>query len=138
MSTAIRPKNPVENWEQVRDEWVAAVEALIKDTESWAQHQGWGTLREPKQITEDRLGTYEVPRLLIHDLFGRLVLDPTARFVMGVEGLVDLYVIPSWESEMIARTLEGWFLILDDADGPRLPWSESVLVEAVKRLTAAP
>lgn len=133
-----QPRNPVENWEQVRDEWVAALESLVAETETWAHQQDWGTLRESKTITEDRLGPYEVPRLLIHGMFGRILLDPVARFVPGVEGLVDLFRIPSWDGLLIARTRDGWFLIHEDAEGPRSPWTEETLVEAARRLTAAP
>jgi hypothetical protein len=134
LSSSTVPRNPVDNWENVRDLWVADVERLVSDTESWAHHQGWGTLRELKAITEDRIGTYTVPRLLIHDLFGRLLVDPYARFVAGGDGLVDLCVIPSWDSEMIIKEGEGWFLLQDDAEGPRQPWTESIFVEAVHRL----
>ena len=77
------PIKPVENWEQVRDEWVAAVERLTGDAESWARGQGWAARREPKTVMEDRLGQYAAPRLLIHSPAGRLLLDPIARYVPG-------------------------------------------------------
>jgi hypothetical protein len=64
MPEMIVPRTPVENWEQVRDEWVAAVTALVAQIESWAQGTDWATRQYPKSITEDRLGTYTVPQLL--------------------------------------------------------------------------
>ncbi|MEO6808302.1 MAG: hypothetical protein ABI353_04235, partial [Isosphaeraceae bacterium] len=86
-------------------------------------------------ITELDLGSYTVPRLLIHAIFGRLLLDPVARFVPGATGLIDFFVIPSYDSMLIIRTPEGWFLLEGDAEGPRVPWSEQALVDAAKRLS---
>lgn len=138
MSTSTLPKNPVENWQQVRDEWVAAVEQLIGETETWAKSQDWGTLRESKTITEDRLGTYTVPRLLVHNMNGRVLIEAYARFVPGANGLVDVFRIPSWDGEMIELTADGWYLLRTDAEGPRELWSEPVFVAAVHRLTMTP
>jgi hypothetical protein len=134
MASSTLPKTPVENWERVRDEWVAAVEGLIGDAETWSHKQDWATRRDAKPIVEDRLGPYIVPQLLIQGTFGRLLLDPVARYIVGAEGLVDLFLIPSYDSLMIARYPEGWFLVPEDAEGPRVPWSEASFVEAALRL----
>src|SRR5258707_2173030 len=55
MSTATMPAQPVANWEQVRDEWVAAVEQIAREAETWSEKQGLGVLREPKRIDEERI-----------------------------------------------------------------------------------
>lgn len=138
MSSSTLPTTPVDNWEKVRDEWIAAVGDFMDETETWAKRQGWGVLREPKVIKEDDIGTYSVPRMLLHDLFGRVVLDPVARFVMGAEGRIDIHVIPSWESLIIVRMPEGWDLIYDDAEGPRSRWSEEVMIKTVLEITQVP
>jgi hypothetical protein len=137
MSSATLPKRPVENWEQVRGDWVAEVERFMNQAEEWAKKQGWGTLQELKTIQEDRLGSYDVPRLLIHDTFGRLLLDPLARFVMGADGRIDLVVIPSWSGLILVKMPDGWFLLEDDADGPRFAWSEDVFVRTAKQLATS-
>ena len=36
MEVSTLPRRPVENWEAVRDEWVAAVERIADDAEAWA------------------------------------------------------------------------------------------------------
>lgn len=82
MTPTSLPKRPVENWEQVRDEWVAAVEQLAAAAAAWAKKQDWAVRRDPKTITEDRLGSYTVPRLLIHAPEGRLSTRP-GRAVRG-------------------------------------------------------
>ena len=35
-----------------------------------------------------------------------------------------------------AKLPDGWYLFHDDAEGPRSPWSEATLIEAVRRLTS--
>src|SRR4051812_19637163 len=50
----------------------------MEETGQWARNLGWESLVEEKVITKDRLGSYSVPRLLIHGTFGRVLLDPVA------------------------------------------------------------
>jgi hypothetical protein len=135
MTPSTLPKKPVENWEQVRDEWVAAVEGFVRDVESWCAKQDWAVRRDPKRIEEDRLGAYVVPRLLIHTPAGRLVLEPVARYVPGALGVVDLTIMPSYDSLMISRTDAGWQLHSGGPDEAPRPWSEQTFAEAVERLT---
>src|SRR6478672_10880470 len=65
MQVSTLPRRPVENWEAERDEWVAAVERIVDDAESWAREQPWFVHRDRKTITEDRIGSYEVAVLMI-------------------------------------------------------------------------
>jgi hypothetical protein len=137
MASSTLPTKPVENWEQVRDEWVAAVESVVRDAEAWSKNQGWATRLDPKTIREDRLGEYTVPRLLIHTLDGRLLLVPVARYVGGADGRIDLFLMPSYDSVPITRTAGGWSIHpTGDADDSR-PWSEATFVETAQRLVAA-
>jgi hypothetical protein len=64
MSNHLIEKN--EDWQQVRDEWIGAVEKLVEDAENWSKKQSWAVRRDMKSLTEESLGTYTVPRLLIH------------------------------------------------------------------------
>jgi hypothetical protein len=109
MAKTVKPPKPVENWEQVRDEWVAEVNRFVSQVEAWAERQGWGTLRDEITITESRIGRYQVPALLIHTMKGRLLLSPQARYVIGAEGLMDLDVYPSFDRLIsIVKTPKGW------------------------------
>lgn len=134
MMQSTLPKKPVDNWEQVRDEWVAAVEQLVRDAEAWSQAQGWACRREQKTVTEDRLGEYSAPRLLIHSPDGRLLLDPIARHVPGALGVVEFCALPSYDSVRIARTEAGWGLYPDGASDRPRPWSETAFLESARRL----
>ena len=120
----------------MRDEWVASVEQLVGDAEVWAQKHDWAVRREAKTLREDRLGQYTVPRLLIHATAGRLLLDPVARYVPGAMGVVDLYVLPSYDAAMISRTDDGWRLHPIGADDEPQPWSEETFVHTALQLLA--
>ncbi len=137
MASSTLPVKPVENWEQVRDEWIAAVDALLRDAEAWSRKQDWAVRRDPKTITEDRLGQYTVPRLLIHGVEGRLLLDPVARFVVGATGLIDFCVLPSYDAVAIVRTETGWQMHPPGVDDPPRPWSEQAFVEMARELLRA-
>lgn len=137
MTQSVLPTKAVENWEGVRDEWIAAVEQLVGDAEVWARNQDWAVRRDAKSIREDRLGQYTVPRLLIHATDGRLLLDPVARYVPGATGVVDLYVLPSYDAVMISRADDGWRLHPMDADDVPQHWSEETFVHTVLQLLAA-
>lgn len=128
MIHATSPTEPVENWEQVRDEWLAAIDQLFLQVEEWCRKRDWGTRRDPKKIKELELGTYEVPCMLIQTVQGRLLLAPSARFVSGALGVVDFCAYPSYDYVMIGRFQDGWFLVELTVE-TRRPWTEDVFAE---------
>ena len=136
MTPTTMPKMPIENWEQVRDEWLAAIEKLMQDAEEWSRKQDWATRRDPKKIKERGLGEYIVPRLLIHSIDGRLLLDPMAGEVIGAKGRVELCVMPSYDSVVIARLDDGWKMLPQTGDGDLIPLTEETFVSTVRRLLA--
>lgn len=127
--TEALPSRPVEGWEALRDEWIAAVEKIADDAESWATEQGWFVHRDRKTITESRLGAYEVPVLMIRTPAGRLVLDPGERHVGGgATGRIELSAFPSYEFVVLVRTDAGWFFIIHPPELDR-PWSREAFLE---------
>src|SRR5947209_8182027 len=102
------PRRPVENWQHELGVWIAEVEAILSQAKSWAEKRGWATKQDQKVITEEDIGTYEAPRLLIHSPQGRLLLDPVARYVVGAEGRFDFCVIPSYDSVALVKTGGAW------------------------------
>ena len=127
------PRRPVEHWEAQRDEWVAAVEQVVSDAEAWATEQHWLVHRGPKTITESRLGTYEVPALLIRAPAGRFVIDPIARYVGGARGKIEYSVFPSYDDVMIVRTEAGWYFVNEPPTLDR-PWSKEAFLEITAEL----
>ena len=128
-----RPGTPWKTGKPQRDDWVAAVEQVISDAEAWATEQHWFVHRTPKTITEDDVGSYEVPSLLIQAPAGRFTLEPMGRYIIGATadgryiggamGEIELNVYPSYEYVRIVRTGAGWHFVI------KRPDSRSPLVE---------
>ena len=133
MQSKTLPRRPVESSEEERDDWVAAVEQVVSDAEAWATEQHWLVHRGPKTITEDRIGSYEVPVLLIQAPAGRLVLEPGERYVGGATGRIDLSAFPSYEYVLIVRTDAGWYFVIDPPTLDR-PWSKEAFLEIATEL----
>jgi hypothetical protein len=133
MSTVQRPpERPVENYEAVRDEWIAAVTALMDDAARWCDARDWDYRLQTKPMYESTLGSYELPRLLIHNGIGRVLLDPVARDVVGVAGgAVELLSVPDYDGRPIFRDESGWILEQNDESKS---WCEEVFVQAVNAM----
>ena len=127
------PRQPADNGDAQRDEWIAAVEQVISDAEAWSTEQHWFVHRGPKTITEPALGSYEVPTLLIQAPAGRFVIDPIARYVIGALGEIDFCVHPSYYYVMIVRTESGWQVETNPKTTSRL-WSKQTFFEVVSEL----
>lgn len=109
MSELKLPDAPVADQQAARDEWVGAVESLVRDIEGWCRAKDWPTRRIPKRITEPDIGEYVVPALLVQVDLARMMVEPVAARVGEEEGLIDLYLMPAYDD--IARlflTADGW------------------------------
>jgi hypothetical protein len=130
------PHSPIENWQEIHDEWVAEAQRLIQEASTSAEKRGWAVKRDQKNITEEVIGTYEAPSLLIHTPKGRLLFEPIARYVLGAEGRFDFCVMPSYDSIPLVKTDNGWVFYTTSRMDLNLPWSEqafeTVAVELLK------
>jgi hypothetical protein len=133
MEVSTLPRRPVENWEAERDEWVGAVERIADDAEAWVREQGWLAHREYKTLTEDQIGSYEVPVLTIQTFTAHLILDPIARYIMGASGRIDFCVFPSYDYFLVVRTEAGWQFATNPPTVNR-PWSKESFLEIVPEL----
>lgn len=116
-------------------DWLGALEGLIGEVESWTQAKGWPSRRDVKRLEEKLLGPYDVPQLLFQADATPLLLDPVARFAPGSDGIVDLYVRPSYVSVMVARSGDAWWLHLERGTAAdsveRKLWNEASFLEAI-------
>src|SRR5271157_3765649 len=82
------------HWEELRREWIDAVEGLYQKVEdellaeSIAQRLVTAS-RVEKKIKEEHLGTYRVPELVLNISGERVRLSPKGRNVVGAKGRVD-------------------------------------------------
>ena len=123
---------PIEGWEAKRDEWVAAVDQIITEAEAWAREQNWLVHRGSKTFTEDGLGTYDVPMLMMHCPQGALSLDPGGYYPIGAL-VIDFRVYPSGETVRILRAATGWQFVTDPPTRV-LPWSKEAFLEIALEL----
>ncbi len=96
---------------QGRAAWIARVESLVDQTERWAREMGWSTRRVEKKLEDDWIGSHRVHALLMQEDTCRILLEPVGRSALGVEGVVDLYLMPAYDD--IARLVyydDRWIL----------------------------
>jgi hypothetical protein len=120
--------------EKVREDWLALVEELIEQVESWAKKRGWGTHRDTKPIQESPLGRYRVPVLSILAPAGRVQLDPIARYAIKSDGRVDLMAWPSCNRVMLIRAGDRWKIKTDSGISWPQKWSQRTFVGLVESL----
>jgi len=122
----------------VRDDWMRASTNLLGEAEGWAKEEGWPTKRYAKEVTEDFIGKYKQERLVFSAEAQQLALVPVGRFVPGTDGAFDLAVMPAYDSVMVVRQRDRWFLHpLPEEDG-RQNWSKETFVDTSLKLARLP
>ena len=102
--------------------WQKRVSDLVTRMEPWGKDLGWATRRIEKNLDDSLLGKHQVPALLLQDETWRVLLEPIGRSAPGVEGVVDLYLLPAYDD--IATLFfykDGWNLHYLYPDRPPVP-----------------
>ena len=127
---------PHSNSDELR-RWTEAVRTLMGQAEEWAKKQGWRAVAQPIQLTEEGLGSYEVPLLTIETPSGKIVLEPVAMRASPGEGRVDVYAWPSLNRLMLVRNHETWELLTEAGVRWPQPWEPATLSYLASNLNAA-
>jgi hypothetical protein len=134
MSVATLSKPPLKKkWKKVRDEWIAEVESMADDIERWAAENDWDTKRESKEIIEDEIGTYQLPVVRVATMQGRIYFDPTARFVCGATGRIDVVATPYFSEARLVKVNDRW-RFEEDMKNLRKNWSRKGFTDVVNYL----
>ena len=80
-----------------RSVWMDRVASLVGQVEQWAREMNWSTRRIEKTLDDIRFGRHRVPALLMQEDTCRILLEPIGRSAPGVEGVVDLYLMPAYD-----------------------------------------
>jgi hypothetical protein len=135
MNSAIAPQAPVENWQQVRDEWIAEVEHLATDVERWSAQNDWDTKREMKEIVEHEIGAYQVPVIRIQTMQGRIYFDPTARFIVGAAGRIEIVATPLFFQLVMVKVDGKWrFFSEEEMEDLGQSWTHEGFTQVVMDL----
>jgi hypothetical protein len=135
MSSGTLPKGSTAQPEAVRDQWVADVKKLVAEAEGWSREQGWLTHQDSRTLTEEFLGTYDVPTLTIRHPSAALLLEPVARYVVGAEGRIDLAVFPSYDKLLVVLGEDGAWRIASPARPEwEEPWARENFIRLAEQL----
>ena len=115
------------------------LDGLCHEVAGWAEDEGWSVSWKTLQRTEDLLGTYEAPTLIIQTGGRSAMLEPVARVVMGAAGRVDLYAYPTLFRVMLLRSADTgeWRIRTDSGIFLRDRWGKDTFVQLVQDLTGA-
>lgn len=81
----------------IRYAWLDKLHRLVSQVGKWADSLDWSTKVVEKKFDDPEIGAYLVPALLLQHEVVRLFLEPISRAAPGAEGLVDLYLMPSYD-----------------------------------------
>src|SRR5579864_4834369 len=97
MATTDTASNPTEDRDTVRAQWLARLSELVETMGGWAQDLDWATRRIEKKMKDSQIGAYEAPALILQTETTRVLMEPIARSAPGVDGVVDLYLMPAFD-----------------------------------------
>ena len=81
----------------MRSQWLDRLRKLVATVKAWADQLDWATKVVDKKMEDAEIGNYKAPGLLLQKETVRLFLEPVARAAPGTEGVVDLYLMPSYD-----------------------------------------
>ena len=111
VTNSTRSRTPTIDGATSREEWLSSIDQLFAQIEGWATDSGWATLRDERQLDDERLGRYVAPVLLVHTPQDRFMLQPFARFTHQSDGVVDVMKYPSFANlAMLVRKGSRWYL----------------------------
>ena len=90
------PQPVVDDPNAARGAWVSLLHELVRECQSWAGNE-WTSEEKSRPMRDSVLGNYEAPALFLQREFTRVVLEPVARFAPGVDGVVDLARLPTYD-----------------------------------------
>jgi hypothetical protein len=77
--------------------WIDRVNALVREVEQWAKELNWSTRHVEKKLDDIWIGKHKVPALLMQEDTFRILLEPISPSAPGVQGVVDLYLMPAYD-----------------------------------------
>lgn len=122
--------------QQLLREWRAAQDSMLQEATAAARKRGWHVQQDEKDLQESLLGAYKAPRLRIRANDKEVVLDPIARFGSGRQGLVDLVVMPTYETAYFVTFKNGaWQIISPRGTLHRRPFSAATFANTIAHLS---
>jgi hypothetical protein len=116
-------------------EWLEAQRKMMEEATAAATANKWYVEKDEKEVLESLLGRYKAPRLRIRTPDQEVVLDPIARFGSGHRGVVDLVVMPTYETAYLLAFKDGeWQIVSPRGTGHTRRFSQATLVNTITKL----
>jgi len=107
------------NSDRTIDDWLRRLQPLIDDAQQWAAANDWSTRVIEIKREDSRFGVYQAPALLLQKDATRILLEPISRAAPGVDGVVDLYLVPAYDDiATIYHDQRGWRIHYMYPDSP--------------------
>jgi hypothetical protein len=117
------------------DEWLLAQERMLDEAKAAAKANGWYVEQDEKEVVESLLGAYKAPRLRIRALDREAVLNPIAYFGSGRRGVVDLVVLPTYETAYFLTFKNGeWKIVSPNGAQNKRPFTRETFASTFSRL----
>lgn len=125
------------DWIGKRDKWLSALRDLFDTIRAWSENQGWSVHETEKTISEEHIGRYKAPSLVIQCPSGRIHIDPIGCNIIGADGRIDILSFPSLNRLLLIRINGDWKIKTESRiDWPQ-PWGSKAFVDLVNSLTSA-
>ncbi len=123
------------------------VEALTEEIRGFVEPHEWVTKPYPKKFRDSDQTTHMIPALFLQKGPVRVLLDPVAYDVPGSEGVVDLYLMPTYDDMASLYFEKGHWLIryssppisLEQSQGEEadvIPLSEATINQVLDSIAA--
>lgn len=109
-----------------RDQFQARVVNLVEQVKGWVEPHEWLTREYLKKLRDVDNLVYEIPALFLQKGPTRVLLDPVAYDVPGAEGVIDLYLMPTYD-DMASLYFEGGSWMIHYAFPPDPKETHSVI-----------
>ena len=130
---------------QQLEQFKSRVSELVKQVREWAEPHEWVTKEYPKKIRDNGQQIDEISSLFLQKGPAKLLLDPIAYDVPGAEGVVDLYLMPTYDDVASLYLKDGQWSIsyakpLDEAgavvQSQMMPLSELAINQVLDSIAA--
>ena len=112
------------------------VDDLVTRFEKEIDGSEWATRRYPKKLRDEGGQIYEIPALFLQKGPIKLLLDPIGYDVPGAEGLVDMYLMPTYD-DLASLYFEGGRWVIHHAFPPDPMETHSVIETKAMPLSEA-
>jgi hypothetical protein len=124
--------------DHLKKEWLKALENLMKEATNAAKEKDWRVIPDEKEVRESVLGKYVAPRLRIVTKDKEVVLSPVVYFGSGRRGVVDLVLMPTYETKYLVTFKNGeWQIVTPHGSAYTRPFTATTLVNTITHLSPA-